>query len=227
MVATRRQQESRLLGFIVGAIASFTLVLVGSLLPWFDDSDPADTAQPVAAAGVDDAGAGTTTGDTTTQGTTAQGSGAQGARSPGQGGGPPEGRGPGSQNNSDANADPLSFGRASQEVQDAFTAGGCVACHSIKGIGGGNATIGPHLFRLGVIAADRRPGSSAAAYIEESILNPNAFIMPNCPTGPCPSGVMPQAYAETLSPAQIETIVNYLAVLGTAAESDVLNPPSG
>lgn len=122
-------------------------------------------------------------------------------------------------------AEPLSYGNAGTEVVDAFNAGGCVVCHSIKGVGGGNATIGPPLFRTGFLAADRRPGATPEAYIEESIRNPNAWIVPNCPTGPCPESVMPQAYSETLTDDQIGTIVGYLAALGTDAESSVLPAP--
>jgi hypothetical protein len=102
-----------------------------------------------------------------------------------------------------------------------------VACHTIKGVGGGAARIGPGLSRLGEVGDRRVAGLSAAAYIEQSIRDPGAFVRPNCPTGPCPEGVMPQTYAETLTADQISTIVNYLSVLGTAAEADVLIQPSG
>jgi mono/diheme cytochrome c family protein len=208
-LTTRTQRESRLLGFIVGAITSFFLVLVGSLLPWLDEDGTATSIPTTAAtAAVSDS----TPPATQQAGPTGSGRGR---------GGPPEGRGPGSQ----GNVDPLGFGVAGQEVLDAFADGGCVACHSIKGVGGEAATVGPHLFRLGVIAADRRPGDSVAAYIEESILDPDAFIMPNCPTGPCPSGVMPQTYGDTLSAEDLATIVDYLAVLGTPAEAALLTQP--
>jgi hypothetical protein len=67
---------------------------------------------------------------------------------------------------------------------------------------------------------------SAEAYIEESIIDPGAFVRPNCPNGPCPAGVMPQTYGETLTDSQISTIVSYLAALGTAGEADVLTATS-
>jgi len=106
-----------------------------------------------------------------------------------------------------------------------FDSAGCVACHAIKGVGGAGSTVGPHLYMTEAMAATRRPGDSAEAYIRESILDPNAFIMPNCPTGACPSGVMPQTFADTLSPEDLDTIVSYLAALGTSAEAEVLNQP--
>jgi mono/diheme cytochrome c family protein len=123
------------------------------------------------------------------------------------------------------NADPLSFGAADPRVVDIFTNAGCVTCHSIKGVGGAGAAVGPHLYMTGALAATRRPGDSAEAYIRESILNPDAFIVPNCPTGACPSGVMPKTFGEMLSPEELDTIVAYLSALGTPDEANVLNQP--
>lgn len=189
----RWQRESFVLGLLMAGLLSFSLVILASLLPVFDTDD---APTPEALAGN---AAPTTMTDLA------------------QGGGPPDGRGPG------RNANPLAFGTADPEIQAAFDTGGCVACHSIKGIGGDGANVGPPLMRTGAIAADRRPGPSPEAYIEESILDPDAFIMPNCPTGPCASGVMPQTYAETLTSDQITTMVEYLAALGTADEQAVLS----
>jgi hypothetical protein len=39
---------------------------------------------------------------------------------------------------------------------------------------------------------------------------PNAIIAPVCPTGACLSGVMPQNFAEVLSPDELDNIVTYL-----------------
>ncbi len=158
-------------------------------------------------------------------GASGQGSGNGQGGGNGQGLGPPEGRGPGSHGGE--LADPTSQGIADPEVLDTFSSAGCVACHTIKGVGGGAANIGPGLSRLGEVGSLRRPGLSAATYIEESIIDPGAFVRPNCPNGPCPEGVMPQTYGETLTADQISTIVNYLVALGTAAEAEVLNAPTG
>lgn len=198
----RTQRESFWLGFIAAGLVSFVLVLVGSrlLLP----SEDNETTTSPTAQGTEDLATST---------------GGEEPTSTSPGGGPPPGRGPGS-----AGANSMAFGTASATVLEAFDAGGCVACHSIKGVGGDGATVGPPLFRTGAIAADRRPGPSVEAYIEESITDPDAFIMPNCPTGPCPSGVMPQTFAESLTADQIQTIVDYLSLLGTASEAEVLNP---
>jgi len=119
---------------------------------------------------------------------------------------------------------PFAFGSADEDILAAFAAGGCDACHSIKGVGGAGATIGPPLFRTGAIAADRRPGPTVDDYIRTSIVDPDAFTMPNCPTGPCTAGLMPKTFSDTLTNEQIDLIVGYLSVLGTASESSVLSP---
>jgi mono/diheme cytochrome c family protein len=192
---SRSQRESFWLGFVIAALVSFSLVIVASRSSVFSLED-----DPAA--------------------TTNQAAPTTAAPAAARIGGPPEDRGPGA-----AGVSPLAYGTAGQAVLDAFEAGGCVACHRVKGVGGENANIGPPLMRTGAIAAERRPGPTPEAYIEESILDPDAFIMPNCPTGPCPSGVMPQTYGESLSSDQIATIVGYLAALGTPAESTVLSAP--
>jgi hypothetical protein len=226
-MSKRSQQESLLLGAVVGAIAGLAIALAVILLVDFGNDEVGST---------DSASAPTTT--VAVQGTAGPGAGqgqaagqGQGGGGPGQGagngqgGGPPPGAGPGSHQDGEQ-GDPLSFGTASQDVLDAFTAGGCVACHTIKGVGGGAASIGPGLSRVGEVGGIRVPGMSAEAYIEQSILDPGAFVRPNCPNGPCPEGIMPQTYAETLTADQISTIVGYLAALGTAAEPDVLTAPA-
>jgi nitric oxide reductase subunit C len=54
---------------------------------------------------------------------------------------------------------------------------------------------------------------SAAEYIRESIVDPEAFIAHECPTGPCPHGVMPATLAQTLSAEELDAVVEYLAGL--------------
>ena len=98
-----------------------------------------------------------------------------------------------------------------EAVTAAINAGGCVACHTIPGISGAVGQVGPDLTNIGVEAASRRDGYTAEAYIHESIVEPNAFIVPDCPTGPCIAGTMPVL---PLEEAQLEVIVNYLLTLG-------------
>ena len=44
-------------------------------------------------------------------------------------------------------------------------------------------------------------------------MEPNAFIAPACPNGDCLANIMPRDYASRLTPAQIDTVVNYLLTL--------------
>jgi mono/diheme cytochrome c family protein len=78
----------------------------------------------------------------------------------------------------------------------------CATCHAVKA-GGGN--LGPSLITIGAEAATRKPGMDAAAYIRESIVAPNTFVV----QGYQPN-VMPTTYGTSLTPEQIDQLVNYL-----------------
>jgi mono/diheme cytochrome c family protein len=78
-----------------------------------------------------------------------------------------------------------------------FASNGCGSCHTIAGVEGATGTTGPNL-------GEALPGQSAAM-ITESIEDPNAKI-----TKGYPSGVMPQTFAESLSPKEIEQLVEFL-----------------
>jgi cytochrome c oxidase subunit 2 len=95
---------------------------------------------------------------------------------------------------------------ASAQGEILFGTAGCAGCHAINGAGG---QIGPELTN---IYTEKGP-----EYIHESIVNPNAVIATQCPTGGCPSGIMPQTFAETLSEDDINSIVEYLKVVAEAA----------
>jgi hypothetical protein len=86
---------------------------------------------------------------------------------------------------------------------------GCTSCHQIGALGEAHK-VGPDLTNIAAVAAERVPGLSAADYVRQSIVEPNAYIVPTCPNGPCIPNIMPQNYAETLSPEQIEILVTYL-----------------
>lgn len=114
-----------------------------------------------------------------------------------------------------AEAAPAAGGVPSAEtVAPIFTKGTCVACHVIPNIPGAVGVIGPNLTEIGAAGATRIPGYTAEQYIRESILNPNAFIAPECPTGACLPGVMLQNLADILSPEEIDLVVAYLAAQG-------------
>lgn len=114
----------------------------------------------------------------------------------------------------EAGAPPPAEAGPSPEAIAAFNTGGCGACHVIPGVPGAVGVVGPDLSNIGAAAAERKPGTTAEEYIRESIVNPAAFVAPECPTGPCPPGVMPQNLAQTLGEDGVNAIVEYLLSLG-------------
>ncbi len=104
---------------------------------------------------------------------------------------------------------------ASTDLTAVFNQGGCGACHHIPGVPGAVGQVGPDLSTLGAEAASRRPGYSGEDYIRASILDPNAFVVPDCPLGDCLPNVMPASYDQTLSPDDLEKMVSYLSAVGT------------
>lgn len=57
-----------------------------------------------------------------------------------------------------------------------FLSAGCGDCHTIAGLSSGVG--GPDLTTVADVADDRRPGMSAADYLRESFLIPNAYLVP-------------------------------------------------
>ncbi|NKQ36697.1 MAG: cytochrome c [Chloroflexi bacterium] len=89
---------------------------------------------------------------------------------------------------------------------------GCNACHGMPDQEG-SATVGTWLGDIAETGATRVPGQSAEDYVYESILDPNAFIAPDCPTGPCTDpSLMPGDFAFRLStnPQDMADILSYL-----------------
>jgi mono/diheme cytochrome c family protein len=84
-----------------------------------------------------------------------------------------------------------------------FAAQGCAACHTFTPAGS-KATIGPDLDHL---AADTQKANrgSVAAYTKESIVDPNAYVVPKFP-----KGVMPQDFGTKLSPSQLNDLIAFL-----------------
>jgi cytochrome c oxidase subunit 2 len=90
-----------------------------------------------------------------------------------------------------------------------FARYGCNACH-VLAAAGATGQVGPSLDRIGTVAETRVPGMSAQDYLRESILNSNAFLAPDCPTGACLPGLMPQDFGTRMPPAHLEAMVNFL-----------------
>jgi hypothetical protein len=70
--------------------------------------------------------------------------------------------------------------------------------------------VGPDLSNIGLIAAERIATLSAADYLRQSIIDPQAFISPECPNGPCLENIMPGDYAQRLTNGQIDKLVTFL-----------------
>lgn len=81
----------------------------------------------------------------------------------------------------------------------------CSACHNVANP---NVLVGPSLMGISQRAATRRPGYSAVQYIHESIVIPNAYIVPGFTPG-----IMPQTFGQTLTPQQIADVIAYLMTL--------------
>ncbi len=79
----------------------------------------------------------------------------------------------------------------------------CGECHTIGKVAFGK--VGPDLTNIATRAD--------AAYIRESIIDPQAVIVENCPSGPCLPDVMPTLYAQALTEEEIDALVGYLTGL--------------
>ncbi len=94
-------------------------------------------------------------------------------------------------------ADPVARGRT------VFNERGCGGCHTIDGLSAG--IVGPNLTQIGMVAETRMPGASAADYLRQSILDPNAFVVEGFP-----SNVMPQNFGELITPEQLDDLIAFL-----------------
>ncbi len=104
-------------------------------------------------------------------------------------------------------------------IVQAIQKGGCTACHVIPGVAGAG-TIGPDLSAIGQVVKERLEkgeytgtARTVEEYLLEAIQTPDAFIAPQCPTGPCGKGVMPPTLAQLLASDELTAVVKYLASL--------------
>jgi hypothetical protein len=81
----------------------------------------------------------------------------------------------------------------------------CRICHSLEA---GEDLVGPSFAGIARRAAERVPGLSAEAYLRQSILNPDAYVVPGYP-----SGLMVPNLGDTLTEGQIEDLVAFLMTL--------------
>ena len=94
-----------------------------------------------------------------------------------------------------AEAAPVDCGTPEECGQALFQNVGCIGCHTFDGQGG---AVGPDLTNV--------YGDKGEDYIRQSILNPNADIV----EGFQPN-IMPQTFGQTLSDADINNLITYLA----------------
>ncbi|HEX7626857.1 MAG TPA: cytochrome c oxidase subunit II [Gaiellaceae bacterium] len=84
-----------------------------------------------------------------------------------------------------------------------FQQNGCAGCHTFKPAGA-TGTVGPDLDKLAAEAKQANRGA-LAAFIEESIVKPGAYIAPGYPNG------MPPTFGTTIPPDKLKQLVQYLA----------------
>ncbi|MER2597965.1 MAG: c-type cytochrome [Caldilineales bacterium] len=102
---------------------------------------------------------------------------------------------------------PVELGKA------VYAANGCAGCHGDPSIGSAGV-VGPTMTGIASRAGNEVSGTSAADYIRQSILQPNAHIVAQCPTGACANpSVMPATFSTTIPPKQLDGLVEYLLTL--------------
>jgi mono/diheme cytochrome c family protein len=106
----------------------------------------------------------------------------------------------------EVSGDPVERGKAY------FVSYGCAACHKIEGFEAAIGQVGPDMTHLATVAADRVAGQAAEEYIRTSIANPAAYLVPECPLGPC-ADVMPKDFGTRLAQQELDDIVTYLLTL--------------
>src|SRR3954452_25407296 len=79
--------------------------------------------------------------------------------------------------------------------------GGCGACHTLADAGT-TGTVGPNLTKVKI-------ANQGAAFIKQSIVDPNAKIAPGFP-----ANTMPQNFQQQLGPQKIDALVKYLLQAG-------------
>jgi len=92
-------------------------------------------------------------------------------------------------------------GPAGQAGKTVFVNNGCNSCHTLKAAGS-TAKVGPDLDKLPQEA--QGAGKPLAAFVRESIVNPNAYVAPGFP-----KNVMPQTFSQ-LPKTQLDALVQFL-----------------
>lgn len=116
-----------------------------------------------------------------------------------------------------AGATPSAAGRAAGEQLLKSAQPPCITCHQIKA---GVEQPGPSLAGIAQRARQRikAPGykgktRDAKAYLRESILDPNAYVVPGATYAAGGKSLMPATYGQTMKPEQVNQLVDYLMTL--------------
>jgi mono/diheme cytochrome c family protein len=80
----------------------------------------------------------------------------------------------------------------------------CASCHNIAGA---SALVGPSLEGIATLASQRVPGQDARTYLEESILQPEAYIVDGY------SDLMPKTFANNLDQEKLDALLAYMLTL--------------
>jgi cytochrome c oxidase subunit 2 len=90
------------------------------------------------------------------------------------------------------------------DAKAVFTSAGCGACHTLAAAGT-TAKIGPDLDTAPAKDA-KTAGMPLAAFVKQSIVDPNAYISPGFA-----KGIMPANFGSTLSAAKIDALVSFIS----------------
>ena len=88
---------------------------------------------------------------------------------------------------------------------------GCVSCHGHPNLEGSNA-VGPHLATIAGVAVNRAPNQTAAQYLYQSILNPDAIVIESRRQLLDQPSAMPP-FRELLTKHEMADLVAYLLTL--------------
>ena len=88
------------------------------------------------------------------------------------------------------------------EGKAVFAANGCGACHTLTAAGS-QASVGPNLDRLAAYA--KQAGRPLAAFVRESIVDPNGYVQHGFKPG-----IMPPDFGKTIPSPKLDALVQYL-----------------
>lgn len=95
-----------------------------------------------------------------------------------------------------------------------FVSYGCSGCHGDPDGDASTAAVGPWLGDIAEVGATRIEGYTAEEYVYESILQSSAYIVEECPTGPCsgPPSAMPDNFPLRMgeNPQDMADVLTYL-----------------